>query len=276
MRAIDPAVLFRASAMRVAVGIEYDGTAYNGWQRQKNGCGIQSLVERALATIAGAAVELHCAGRTDSGVHASCQVAHFDTDVERSTRSWLLGANSNLPDDINVIWAQPASSDFHARYSATSRTYRYLILNRLVRSALFRHRAWWFHPPLDPERMQLAANQLLGEHDFSAFRAAGCQARSTRRNLSELSVIKTGDWLAITVTANAFLQHMVRNISGMLVAVGSGAREPAWAAELLNGRDRTAGGVTAPAHGLTLIGVDYPEQFTLPKPAVPALLPGIP
>ena len=262
--------------MRIAIGIEYDGTAYNGWQRQRSGVGVQALVEQAGSQVADHDIEAVCAGRTDAGVHASAQVAHFDTQSRRSDRSWLLGLNTNLPDDINVTWARPVKADFHARYSALSRTYRYLILNRLVRSALFRRRAWWLHQPLDAARMHAAGQHLIGEHDFSAFRAAGCQARTAMRNLGRLEVQRAGDWIAITVEANAFLQHMVRNIAGMLMAVGSGERPPEWAAEVLERRDRKAGHVAAPAHGLTFIGVTYPPEYEIPETPQAALLPGAP
>lgn len=261
--------------MRIALGIEYDGSAYNGWQRQKTGIGVQALVERCLGTIADHPVELVCAGRTDTGVHATGQVAHFDTGSERSLRGWLLGANSQLPDDIAVRWVRPVPDDFHARFAAVSRTYRYLILNRLVRSALHRQRAWWVHDALDHEDMQQASAALLGEHDFSAFRAAGCQAANARRTLTQLDVVRHGPWLAITVQANAFLQHMVRNIVGMLATIGRGDQPVTWAADVLLSRDRTAGGVAAPPHGLTLIAVDYPQNFDLPDKTIPALLPGI-
>ena len=199
--------------MRVALGIEYDGTSYNGWQRQKTGLGVQQRVEEALGVVANHPVEVICAGRTDTGVHATDQVVHFDTDSERSERGWLLGANTNLPDDINVSWVALVADDFHARFSATSRSYRYLILNRLQRSALHRHRAWWVYEPLDAERMHAAAQRLLGEHDFSAFRAAGCQANTAVRNMTHISVSREGDWITLDVTANAFLQHMVRKLS---------------------------------------------------------------
>lgn len=262
--------------MRIAIGIEYDGTAYNGWQRQKSGTGIQELVESAIGRVADHAVEVVCAGRTDTGVHATGQVAHFDTTAERRPRSWLLGTNTSLPDDINLTWVRPAADDFHARYTALARTYRYLILNRLTRSAMFRRRAWWVHEDLDAERMQAAGSLLLGEHDFSAFRAAGCQARHAVREITRLDVLRDGDWIAVTVTANAFLQHMVRNITGLLAAVGRGDRPPEWARDVLDGRDRTAGGIAAPAHGLTLIRVDYPSALALPVTAESTLLPGLP
>ena len=172
--------------MRVAIGIEYDGTAYNGWQRQRTGIGVQQRVEEAIAMVADETVEVTCAGRTDTGVHASGQVGHFDTSAKRGDRSWLLGINTNLPDDINVSWVKPVSEAFHARYSATARSYRYVILNRLVRSALHRKRAWWVHQRLDVELMHDAAQVLLGEHDFSAFRAAGCQANRPLRNVTDI------------------------------------------------------------------------------------------
>jgi len=262
--------------MRIAIGIEYDGTAYNGWQRQKSGIGVQEVVERALGFVADHPLEAVCAGRTDTGVHASGQVAHFDTSVERSMRSWLLGANSKLPDDVNLCWARPVPADFHARYSALARTYRYLILNRMLRSSLHRHRAWWFHERLDVDRMQAAADLLLGEHDFSAFRAAGCQARTAMRDLRRLDVRRHGDWISLTVTANAFLQHMVRNLTGVLVAVGTGEQEPRWAGEVLASRDRKLAGVAAPSHGLTLVRVDYPDDLDIPAAELPQLLPGLP
>ena len=258
--------------MRIALGIEYDGTAYNGWQRQKSGIGVQEVVEAALARVADHPLEVTCAGRTDTGVHASGQVVHFDTEAERSERGWVLGANSNLPPDVSVSWAQEVSeSDFHARYSATSRSYRYVILNRFARSALSRNRAWWVHRPLDEARMLAAGQALVGEHDFSAFRAAGCQAKSTSRNVLSLDVSRTGDLVVIDITANAFLQHMVRNITGVLAEIGSGDREPDWAREVLESRDRTRGGVAAPPQGLTLVSVAYPANFGLPEGGLPSL-----
>ncbi len=250
--------------MRLALGIEYDGSAYNGWQRQKSGIGVQSLVEQAVSRVADEEVDVICAGRTDTGVHASGQVAHFDTGAERSLRGWLLGINSALPDDINANWVTLVSDDFHARFSATSRSYRYLILNRPVRSSLNRNRAWWVFEPLDEDAMRDASECLVGERDFSAFRAAGCQASTPVREISNLQIVRQANWLAITVTANAFLQHMVRNMAGMLVAIGKGEQEPDWARTVLESRDRKQGGVAAPAHGLTLIAVDYPPQFRIP------------
>ena len=247
--------------MRVALGIEYDGTSYNGWQRQKTGLGVQQRVEEALSVVANHPVEVICAGRTDTGVHASGQVVHFDTSSERSERGWLLGANSNLPEDVNVSWVKPVTDDFHARFSATARSYRYVVLNQLQRSALHRNRAWWVYEPLDAAKMHEAAQRLVGEHDFSAFRAAGCQASTATRVIRHIAVSRSGDWLTLDVTANAFLQHMVRNITGTLATVGLGEQGVDWVTEVLESRDRKAGGIAAPAHGLTLVDVEYPETF---------------
>ena len=217
-----------------------------------------------LSKVADESIEVICAGRTDTGVHASGQVVHFDTNSERSSRGWLLGANSDLPADINVTWAQPVGDDFHARFSATSRSYHYLILNRFERSALHRNRAWWVYDPLQLEAMQEAAEALVGKHDFSAYRAAACQASTAVREISHLSLTQRGPWISLTVTANAFLQHMVRNITGTLVMIGRGGKSPAWAAEILESRDRKKGGIAAPPHGLTLVSVGYPDEFNLP------------
>tara|TARA_R110002096_G_scaffold6305_11_gene29311 strand:- start:4155 stop:4922 length:768 start_codon:yes stop_codon:yes gene_type:complete len=252
--------------MRIALGIEYDGTAYNGWQRQNTGLGVQQRVEEALRSVANHPVEVTCAGRTDTGVHAIGQVVHFDTCSARDNRGWLLGANSNLPDDISVRWARQVDEEFHARFSATARHYRYRILNRLERSAIHRHWAWWIYQPLDAQRMHDAAQQLMGEHDFSAFRAAGCRANTPNREITNVAVTRDRDWLTLTVTANAFLQHMVRNITGSLVKVGVGEAPPEWIAEVLASRDRKRGGIAAPPHGLTLTSVDYPQECGIPSP----------
>ena len=225
---------------------------------------MQERVERVLSQVADENIEIICAGRTDTGVHASGQVIHFDTSSERSSRGWLLGANSGLPDDINVTWAQAVSDDFHARFSATSRSYQYLILNRFERSALHRNRAWWVYDPLQLGRMQEAAEALVGEHDFSGYRAAACQASTAVREISHLSLTQRGPWISLEVTANAFLQHMVRNITGTLVKIGRGDESPEWAAEILESRDRKKGGIAAPPHGLTLVSVGYPDEFDLP------------
>lgn len=247
--------------VRIACGIEYDGSAYNGWQRQPHNLSVQAAVEAALSFVADHPVGLTCAGRTDAGVHATWQVVHFDTDAQRSPRSWQLGANSRLPDDIRVLWARETDPTFHARFSARARRYRYVILNRPAHSALARERASWNYRALDAARMQRGAAHLLGEHDFSTFRAVACQARNPVRTLYRLDVTREGDFIYLDLEANAFLHHMVRNIAGVLMSVGTGEHPPEWVADLLAFRDRTRGGVTAPAQGLYLVGVTYPAQF---------------
>jgi tRNA pseudouridine38-40 synthase len=249
---------------RIAVGIEYDGGAYSGWQVQSAAPSIQSEVEHALTQVADAPVAVICAGRTDAGVHARAQLAHFDTAAVRRERAWVLGANTHLPQDVALRWARAVPDHFHARYSALSRTYRYVIVNRLARSALAFQRAWCVHKPLDEAAMRAAAAELIGEHDFSAFRSAECQARSPIRRLYSLEVRRQGDWLTIDVRANAFLHHMVRNIVGLLVAVGAGRTSSRRAREQLQSRQRSTGEATAPAQGLYLWQVEYPPQFGLP------------
>jgi tRNA pseudouridine38-40 synthase len=256
---------------RFAVGFEYDGSAYAGWQTQASAASIQAVAERAFSTVADHPVALTCAGRTDAGVHAIGQVAHFDSDAARGLRGWVLGANTNLPNDICVLWAQQVPGEFHARYSATARTYRYVILNRASRPALARQRVCWAHRPLDAERMQRAAAYLIGEHDFSAFRAAECQSRTPIRRLERIAVTRCEEHVLLDVTANAFLHHMVRNIAGVLIEIGAGEAEPEWAQTVLASRDRKVGGVTAPAGGLYLMRVDYPPAFQLPQPRVAGL-----
>lgn len=251
--------------MRWALGVEYDGSDFVGWETQHNGPSVQAAVEEALARVAAHPVPTVCAGRTDSGVHAWEQVIHFDTAVSRSPRSWTLGANANLPAGISVLWAHPVPDDFSARFSALSRRYRYLIYNRPIRLANLRRRMTWWRRPLDVEAMRCAAVHLLGEHDFSAFRASGCQARTPVRTLSRLDVERTGEVVSLDVEANAFLHHMVRNIAGVLMAVGIGRFPPEWARQVLDGRDRRLGGVTAPPGGLYLYTVRYPEKYHLPR-----------
>ena len=249
---------------RIAVGLEYQGSCYVGWQAQPCRASVQGLAEAALSQVAAEPVSLVCAGRTDAGVHARGQVAHFDTRAERSLRAWVLGANSRLPRDISVSWARPVPAHFHARYSAEARTYRYLILNRQARSALAARAVTWVHRPLDERAMAQAASLLTGEHDFSAFRAAECQAKSPIRRLERLAVWPEEDWLTIEAVANAFLHHMVRNIAGLLIAIGKGEARPEWASQVLAGRDRRLAAPTAPASGLYLWAVRYPEAFALP------------
>lgn len=257
--------------MRLAAVIEYDGSAYSGWQAQKDTHTVQETVERALSSVADEPLKVICAGRTDAGVHAVGQIVHFDTSASRTERSWVLGANSNLPTDVCLRSARRTRSDFHARFSARSRRYRYVILNRWVRPALLRSRVCWERRTLEAGTMQQAATALIGEHDFSSFRALSCQAHSPVRTLHELSVTRAGDCVYIDVHANAFLHHMVRNIAGVLIAVGCGEKSPDWPLELLAVRDRTRGGVTASAAGLYLVHVDYPEEhgfdgsFKLPQ-----------
>ena len=259
--------------VRIAVGIEYDGSAYAGWQAQTSLRTVQQVTERALGAVANEAVSLVSAGRTDAGVHARGQVAHFDTGVFRSSRSWVLGANTELPRDVSVSWARAVPAHFHARYSAEARTYHYLIANRLARPALAATRAAWLHRPLDAARMDAAARALEGEHDFSAFRAAECQARSPIRRIEHIEVERRGDWIVIAVTANAFLHHMMRNIAGLLIEIGKGEAPVGWAAEVLAGRDRRRNAATAPAAGLYLQSVRYPAAFGLPAMPAAAVLP---
>ena len=251
--------------MRIALGLEYDGSAFAGWQSQVNARGVQQAVEEALAVVADHAVEVMAAGRTDAGVHAAMQVVHFDTTAVRSERGWVLGATTNLPPQVTVLWAREVPEGFHARYSAYARKYRYVILNRPQRPSLAADRVSWVREPLDEQRMHVAAQQLIGEHDFSSFRAAECQARTPMRNVHEISVQRYGEVLVLTVMANAFLHHMVRNIAGVLIAIGSGDRPVEWAAEVLAARDRKLGGVTAVAGGLYLAGIRYAPALQLPS-----------
>ncbi|MGI9329239.1 MAG: tRNA pseudouridine(38-40) synthase TruA [Gammaproteobacteria bacterium] len=253
---------------RVAIGVEYDGTPYNGWQMQPHAPSIQDTLNDALSQVANETVSCVGAGRTDTGVHAAGQVAHFDTAAERTPRSWLLGLNSNLPSDISVQWAIAVSDDFHARYRATSRVYRYRILNQQARSALEHNRAWWVRQPLNVSAMRAAAGYFIGKHDFSAFRAAACQSKSPVRTLTRMELSQQGAMLCFEIEANAFLHHMVRNMLGTLVRVGRGEAEPVWVRDLLATRDRKLSGMTAPAAGLTLMAVRYPAIFGLPDDQV--------
>ncbi len=249
---------------RIAVGIEYDGRGYCGWQLQDAAESIQQQLQAALSSVCNHAVELTAAGRTDAGVHARGQVAHFESDAGRSARALVLGANTLLPMGIALRWAQEVPDHFHARYSALARTYRYCILNRASRPALAAGRVAFVHRPLDVEPMNEAAQHLLGTHDFSAFRAAECQARSPVRNMLQLELRRIGDFIVLQVTANAFLHHMVRNIAGLLIHIGQGEAQPAYAAEVLGGRDRRLAPATAPSSGLYLWRVHYPSVFGLP------------
>lgn len=254
---------------RIALGIEYDGSAFAGWQVQTHAVTVQSVVEQALAAVADHAVAVTAAGRTDTGVHATLQVAHFDTAAERTGRAWVLGANTNLRPEISVLWAEAVPPEFHARFSARARSYCYVIRNGSQRPALDRDRVCWVRQPLDAELMHAAAQALVGSHDFTSFRAAECQSRSPVRNVESMGVWREGDLVKIAVTANAFLHHMVRNIAGTLIAVGRGKESAQWVADVLEAKDRRAGGVTAPPQGLYLVGVRYPPEFTLPPARIP-------
>lgn len=249
---------------RLALGVEYDGSGLHGWQSQSGRANIQDAVNRALSRVADEEVRCMGAGRTDAGVHAIEQIAHFETSALRSRRDWLFGANTYLPDDINLLWVREVPGDFHARHSALSRTYAYLILNRSVRSALERDRAWLIRDPLDHEAMHGAAQALAGEHDFSSLRAADCQARSPVRRIMDIRVRRNGQQVWIICRANGFLQRMVRNIAGSLALVGRGREAPGWIREILGARNREAAGPAAPPQGLYLRHIEYP----------PGLLPG--
>lgn len=256
--------------MRLALGIEYDGRRYAGWQTQRHAASIQQAVERALGRVANHPVAVTCAGRTDAGVHAVGQVVHFDSEAQRDLHGWLLGVTSNLPEDIAVTWVRPVAADFDARFSATGRCYRYVILSRPTRPGLLHGRVSWTWKQLDAGAMQQAAQALIGEHDFTSYRAIGCQARHARRCITRLRVSADGPFVYLDVAANAFLHHMVRNIAGVLMAIGAGEATPDWAGEVLAARDRTAGGITAPAAGLYMVAVDYSSRFGLPaQPAAP-------
>lgn len=257
--------------VRIALGIEYDGAGFNGWQTQPDGRSVQDAVERALADIAGQSIATICAGRTDAGVHARDQVVHFDTDVERPLTAWVRGVNRFLPPTVAVRWARRVPDDFHARFGALSRSYDYWILNEPVRSPLSHARATWIFRSLDVSAMQRAAPCLVGTHDFTSFRSAECQAASPVRDVRELTVQQHGRWIRLRATANAFLHHMVRNIAGSLVDVGLGRHPPEWLAEVLAARDRAAAAPTLAAAGLYLARVEYDGRFDLPAPG--AVLP---
>lgn len=273
--------------MRYALGIEYDGSRFSGWQRlsragEDGADTLQGALEAALSKVADAPVATTCAGRTDAGVHARCNVVHFDSDSARDTRNWMLGTTSLLPPSMAVRWCVDAGGDFSARFSARARRYRYSIINRAVRPALGHQYLAWFRRPLDAAAMQRAAQALVGEHDFTSFRTVHCQAPHARRDLQEISVVREGDVVVVEVQANAFLHHMVRNIVGSLLEVGTGARPDDWIDEVLDARDRRLAGPTAPAGGLVFLGPLYPPDCGLPaevtlsgadNPSIPLPLP---
>jgi len=252
--------------MRYAMGVEYDGSEFKGWQQlgESGRPSVQASLQEALSSVADAPIKVMCAGRTDAGVHGHCQVVHFDTDVIRNARGWTLGTTTRLPPAIAVRWCQPVTDDFHARFSARARRYRYRLLNRQVRPALNRQSLSWERRPLDAALMHAAAQALLGENDFSAFRSVNCEALHARRELQAISVTRDGEVLEVCVQANAFLHHMVRNIVGSLILVGCGDKPVSWLGELLAGKDRTVAGPTAPPQGLVFVGPLYPDNWQLP------------
>lgn len=253
-----------AAALRIALGLEYDGSSFSGWQSQEHGNTVQDVLERALAAVAGTRLRTVCAGRTDAGVHALAQVAHFDTEILRPITAWVRGVNAHLPAAVAVQWAAEVDDGFHARFSARARCYRYLLLNRPVRPALAAGRLGWYHARLDVDAMCAGAASLLGEHDFSSFRAAECQAKTPVKTLHRLDISRQDDLITFDLVANAFLHHMVRNLVGALVHVGRGRQDPAWIAELLADRDRSRAAPTFSAAGLYFVGVEYEEQWRLP------------
>lgn len=243
--------------MRIALGVEYDGTHYHGWQRQAEVNSVQQEVESALSAVADEPITVSCSGRTDTGVHGLNQVIHFDTIATREERAWVMGTNCNLPQDIRVRWAKPVAEDFHARFSAKSRRYQYVIYNNPVKSSILRSLATWHCIPLDAKKMHEGAQYLLGEHDFDAYRAVGCQAKHPVRTISAISVRRHNDLVILDVTANGFLHHMVRNIIGVLLKIGQGERLPQWAKEVLHSKDRRLAGITAEPQGLYLSDIEY-------------------
>jgi len=253
--------------MRIALGIEYDGTAYYGWQRQKEVISVQEELEKALSIIANHPITVNCAGRTDAGVHGTGQVVHFDTTADRKDVAWTLGVNANLPSDIAVRWVKHVDSSFHARFSATARRYRYIIYNGQFRPGILNSGLSHYHMDLDEDLMQQAGQYLVGEHDYTSFRALHCQAHSPVRTIEYLNITRRSDFIIIDIKANAFLHHMVRNIAGSLIEIGRGNKPVDWLSTLLDYKDRAKAAATAKPGGLYLVEVDYPELFSLPRPA---------
>ena len=251
--------------MRIALGVEYDGATFCGWQSQTEGCGVQDFVEIAIAKIAEHEIRIHAAGRTDTGVHAMMQVVHFDTETVRLDSAWLRGVNAFLPKTVRVVWAKQVDDEFHARFSAKQRSYQYLLVNQPTAPAIYADKAGWYHLPLNIAHMQEAINYLQGEHDFSAFRASECQASSPIRNLVEANITAHKEFIIFNFSANAFLQHQVRNMVGALVYVGKGKYPPDFIKNLLENKDRTLSPPTFSPCGLYLTGVAYDEKFALPN-----------
>lgn len=253
---------------RIALGLEYDGSAFHGWQRQQQLVSVQETLENALSEVACHPIQTVCAGRTDAGVHASAQVVHFDSTAKRSERAWVYGTNTILKPNLRVLWARSVPDSFHARRSATCRRYRYVIYNHTIRPSLLRDYVSWYYRPLDVEKMAEAAQYWIGEHDFSSFRAARCQSHSPIRRVHTISVTRLGDRILIDVTANAFLHHMIRNMAGVLLSIGAGLANIEWAQAVLLAKDRRQAGLTASPRGLYLVTVCYPEHFGLPETPV--------
>ncbi|MEX2367169.1 MAG: tRNA pseudouridine(38-40) synthase TruA [Pseudohongiellaceae bacterium] len=251
---------------RIALCLEYDGSSFCGWQAQKSPrvATVQEALEAALTSVADQPVKVICAGRTDTGVHASAQIVHFDSPGNRNIDAWIRGGNALLPATVSVLWGCPVTGSFHARFSALSRRYRYIIHNNRIRPAILRNLVTCHYPPLDTARMAAAGKYLLGELDFTSYRGAACQSPTPMRNVSRLEVRRQGDFVIVDIEANAFLLHMVRNIVGVLLEIGEGRREPEWARQVLDSRDRCCAGVTARPAGLYLVKVSYPEHFALP------------
>ena len=249
--------------MRIALGVEYNGCHYYGWQRQSHACSVQQTLEEAISKVANEAIVIHSAGRTDTGVHATEQIVHFDCVNERDSKAWVMGVNSNLPNSISVLWAKCVDNEFHARFSAISRRYRYIVLNRSSRPALLNKQVTWVYKPLNENKMQQAANHLQGRHDFTSYRALACQANSPVKTVHDLKISRNEDLIMIDIFADGFLHHMVRNIAGVLIAIGCGDEDADWSKVVLDCHDRTLGGVTAPADGLYLVKVQYDDKYHL-------------
>jgi len=251
---------------RIALAIEYRGSDFHGFQVQPNGVKtVQQALEKALSKVADEAITLVCAGRTDAGVHATNQIIHFDTLAKRPAKAWVMGTRPHLPDTVSVRWAREVSPQFHARFSALNRTYRYLLSDAKTSSALLHDQVTWSSRPLNVDKMREGAAYLVGRHDFTSFRATQCQAKSPVRNIEYLHIVRRGDLIILEVQANAFLHHMVRNIVGVLLAVGAGDKPPSWVGEVLQAKDRSQAGVTAKPYGLYLVSVDFPAIFALPQ-----------
>ena len=258
--------LQQPSTHKIALGIEYDGSKYYGWQRQNEVRSVQEKLEKALSQVANERITVFCAGRTDAGVHGTGQVVHFETTAQRKDAAWTLGVNANLPGDIAVRWVKAVPDDFHARFSATARRYRYIIYNHRSTTAVSAKGVTHYYEPLDADRMHRAAQCLIGENDFTSFRAVQCQSRTPWRNVMHINVTRYGAYVVVDIKANAFVHHMVRNIVGSLMEVGANNQPESWIAELLAAKDRTLAAATAKAEGLYLVAVDYPDRFDLPKP----------